>query len=49
MTYVHDRNGLLAGSAEVLDHVLDEHRALGDLTLCERVSFARLENVSECG
>jgi hypothetical protein len=32
-TYVHDGDGLLAGRTEVLDHVLDEHGALGDLAL----------------
>jgi hypothetical protein len=49
VTYVHDGNGLLARGAEVLDHVLDEHRALSDLALCERVSFVRLEDGSEWG
>lgn len=34
VTYVHDRNGLLAGVAEILNHVLDEHRTLGDGALC---------------
>ena len=40
-TYVHDRDRLLAGRTEVLDHVLDEHGALGNLTLCgeESVQF----------
>jgi hypothetical protein len=33
-TYVHDGDGLLAGRTEVLDHVLNEHRALSDLALC---------------
>ena len=44
MSYVHDGNGLLARGAEVLDHVLDEHGALSDLALCERVSLVRLED-----
>ena len=35
-TYVHDWDGLFAWSTEILDHVLDEHGALGDLALCER-------------
>lgn len=43
MTYVHDGDGLLARGAEVLDHVLNEHGALSDLALCERVSWVRLE------
>jgi hypothetical protein len=30
-TYVHD--GLLARGTEFLDHVLDEHEAVGDLAL----------------
>ena len=34
-TYVHNRNRLLTGRTEVLDHVLDQHGALGDLALCE--------------
>ena len=40
-TYVHDRDRLLAGRTEVLDHVLDEHGALDNLTLCgeESVQF----------
>jgi len=42
VTYVHDGDGLLAGSTEVLNHVLDEHGALGDLTLCERLSVCEL-------
>jgi hypothetical protein len=33
-TYVHDGDGLLAKGNEVLDHVLDEHGALGNLALC---------------
>lgn len=33
-TYVHDGDRLLAGRTEVLDHVLDQHAALGDLALC---------------
>jgi len=33
-TYVHDGNRLLAGRTKVLDHVLDEHGALGNLALC---------------
>jgi hypothetical protein len=37
-TYVHDGDGLLARRAEVLDHVLDQHGALGDLTLCDEES-----------
>jgi hypothetical protein len=37
-TYVHDGDGLLARRTEVLDHVLDEHGALGDLTLCDEES-----------
>ena len=49
MTYVHDGNGLLAGSTEVLNHVLDQHGALSDLTLCESVSFVRLGDGLECG
>jgi hypothetical protein len=32
--YVHDGDRLLAGRTEVLDHVLDQHAALGDLALC---------------
>ena len=32
-TYVHDGDGLLAWVAQILDHVLDEHRALGDTAL----------------
>ena len=47
MTYVHDGDGLLARSAEVLDHVLDEHGALSDLALCEEVSIVRLQDGSE--
>lgn len=47
MTYVHDRDGLLARSAKVLDHVLDEHGALSDLALCEGVSFMLCDNGSE--
>jgi hypothetical protein len=46
-TYVHDGNGLLAGGAEVLDHVLDEHGALSNLALCERVSFMRREDLKK--
>lgn len=49
MTYVHDGDRLLAWGAEVLDHVLDEHGALSDLALCERVSFVRLQDGSEWG
>ena len=37
-TYVHDGDGLLAGRTEVLDHVLNEHRALSDLALCSKES-----------
>jgi len=44
VTYVHDGNGLLAGRAEVLDHILDKHGALSDLALWERVSFVRLQD-----
>jgi hypothetical protein len=44
-TYVHDGNGLLAWGAEILDHVLDEHAALGDLALCEVVSMNAREVV----
>jgi hypothetical protein len=33
-TYIHDGNWLLAWSAQVLDHVLDQHAALGNLALC---------------
>ena len=33
-THIHDGDGLLAGRTEVLDHVLDQHAALGDLALC---------------
>lgn len=29
-THVHDRDGLLAGGTKIFDHVLDEHRTLGD-------------------
>jgi len=47
VTYVHDGNWLLTRGAEVLDHVLDQHGTLCDLALCERVSFARLQNGSE--
>ena len=49
MTCVHDGNGLLAWGAKVLDHVLDEHGALSDLALCERVSFVRLQDGLEWG
>ena len=38
LTYVHDGDRLLAGRTQVLDHVLDEHRALGHLALCDGVS-----------
>jgi len=34
VAYVHDGDGLFAGRTEVLDHVLDEHAALGNLALC---------------
>jgi hypothetical protein len=34
VTHVHDGDRLLAGRTEVLDHVLDQHAALGDLALC---------------
>jgi hypothetical protein len=37
-TYVHDGDGLLARRTEVLDHVLDQHGALADLTLCDEES-----------
>lgn len=35
VAYVHDWDWLLAWRTEIFDHVLDEHRALGDLALCE--------------
>jgi len=34
VTHVHDGDWLLAWRSEILDHVLDEHGALGDLALC---------------
>ena len=37
LTYVHDGDGLFAGGTEVLDHVLDEHAALGHLALWEAI------------
>jgi hypothetical protein len=37
-TYVHDGDGLLARRTEVLDHVLDQHGSLGDLTPCDEES-----------
>lgn len=33
LTHVHDRDGLLARRAEILDHVLDEHGTLCNLAL----------------
>lgn len=41
MTNVHDGDRLLARRAQVLDHVFDEHAALGDLALCWCVSYSR--------
>jgi len=34
--YVHDGDWLVARGAQILDHILDQHRALGDLLLCGR-------------
>ena len=34
-THVHDGDGLFAGGAEILDHVLDQHRAFGDDAICD--------------
>ena len=39
-TYVHDGNRLCAWVSQILDHVLDQHAALGDLTGCDNVSAA---------
>ncbi len=40
-TYVGDRNGVILANAvvtDILEHVLDEHGALGDNTVCSRLS-----------
>ena len=34
VTYVHDWDRLFTWSAQILDHVLDEHGTLGNLALC---------------
>ena len=44
-TYVHDWDRLCAWVSQILDHVLDQHGALGHLTACDGVSMA----VEGCG
>jgi hypothetical protein len=48
VTYVHDGDGLLTRATEIIDHVLDEHGTLNDLTLWECVSSMRDEGGGEC-
>ena len=38
-TYVHDGDWLCTWITQILDHVLDQHGALGDLTRCDGCQY----------
>lgn len=45
--YIRDGNGLSHGLLPyIFHHVLDEHRALGNLAICTRCQLAKPHNVS---